>query len=48
MDRARIRNRLEALGLPGGDLADLPDSPKRFPDGARFRVEIPSTEGPSA
>lgn len=48
MDRARIRNRLEALGLPGGDLADLPDSLKRFPDGARFRVEIPSTEGPSA
>jgi hypothetical protein len=24
----------------------LPDSDKRFPDGAQYRVEIPSTEGP--
>src|SRR5262249_5726644 len=24
----------------------LPTSPKRFPDGAQYRVEIPSTEGP--
>lgn len=33
-------------GLPRGDLNDMPDSGKRFPDGAQFRVEIPSTEGP--
>jgi hypothetical protein len=37
---------LESIGLPGGDLHSLPDSPKRFPDGAQYRVEIPSTEGP--
>src|SRR5437667_8792702 len=37
---------LESVGLPRGDLHDLPDSPKRFPDGAQYRVEIPSTEGP--
>ncbi len=40
------RDFLESIGLPGGDLFDLPTSPKRFPDGAQFRVEIPSTEGP--
>ena len=40
------RSSLESLGFPPGDLHDLPDSPKRFPDGASFRIEIPSTEGP--
>ncbi len=40
------RSFLESIGLPPGDLAALPDSPKRFPDGASFRIEIPSTEGP--
>ncbi len=38
---------LESIGLPGGDLHTLPDSGKRFPDGAQYRVEIPSVEGPS-
>jgi Peptidase family U32 len=37
---------LRSIGLPPGDLNDLPDSAKRFPDGAQYRVEIPSTEGP--
>lgn len=37
---------LESIGLPPGDLHELPDSPKRFLDGAQYRVEIPSTEGP--
>jgi hypothetical protein len=37
---------LAAHGLPTGDLGDLPSSAKRFPDGAAYRVEIPSTEGP--
>ena len=37
---------LTSLGLPGRDLAELPDSEKRFPDGALYRVEIPSVEGP--
>ncbi|HTE34343.1 MAG TPA: U32 family peptidase [Chryseolinea sp.] len=39
---------LESLGFPGGDLYSLPDSSKRFPDGAQFRVELPSVEGVSA
>jgi hypothetical protein len=37
---------LSGLGLPARDLLDLPDSEKRFPDGAQYRVEIPSVEGP--
>jgi hypothetical protein len=40
------RDFLASIGLPRGDLNDLPESPKRFPDGGRYRVEIPSTEGP--
>ena len=40
------RDVLTAMGLPGGDVHALPDSPKRFPDGAPYRIEIPSTEGP--
>ena len=43
-----IRDFLAGKGLPPGDLYDLPDSPKRFPDGAQYRIEIPSTEGPRA
>jgi hypothetical protein len=39
---------LGSIGLPGGDPSSLLDSPKRFPDGAAFRIEIPSTEGPRA
>jgi hypothetical protein len=38
---------LESIGLPPGDLHGLPDSDKRFPDGAQYRVEIPSVEGPA-
>jgi hypothetical protein len=40
------REFLASIGLPRGDLNELPDSPKRFADGAQYRVEIPSTEGP--
>jgi hypothetical protein len=39
------RDFLESIGLPRGDLHELPSSAKRFPDGAEYRVEIPSTEG---
>ncbi len=39
------RQLLEDLGYPG--LAVPPDSPGRFPDGAAWRVEIPSCEGPT-
>jgi hypothetical protein len=42
------RRFLQSLGLPPGDLHDLPTSGKRFPDGAQYRVEIPSVEGPRA
>lgn len=39
---------LDGLGLPAGDAGDLPSSWARFDDGARWRVEIPSVEGPGA
>jgi hypothetical protein len=42
----KARELLGSLRLPTGDLYDLPDSEKRFPDGAQYRVEIPSVEGP--
>ena len=41
-----IRDALEQMGLPSSDLRGLPTSQKRFPDGAQYRIEIPSTEGP--
>ena len=44
----RIRDFLRSKGYPPGELYDLPSSAKRFPDGAQYRVEIPSTEGPRA
>jgi hypothetical protein len=42
------RDFLVSLGYPSGDLYDLPTSAKRFPDGAQYRVELPSVEGPRA
>ena len=42
----KARELLTDLDLPARDLAELPDSPRRFPDGAQYRVEIPSVEGP--
>jgi hypothetical protein len=38
---------LASIGLPSGDLHELPDSHLRFPDGAQYRIEIPSVEGPA-
>ncbi|MBK9745431.1 MAG: hypothetical protein IPO91_01500 [Chloroflexi bacterium] len=43
-----VQQLLRDLGLPEGDRHDLPTSPHRFPDGAQYRVEIPSVEGPAA
>jgi hypothetical protein len=43
---SETRDFLRSIGLPPGDLNELPDSPKRFPDGTQYRIEIPSTEGP--
>lgn len=42
------RHLLEKLGYPSTDLQELPASTKRFPDGAQYRIELPSTEGPEA
>ncbi len=39
---------LRTLNLPIGDCYDLPTSSLRFPDGAHYRIEIPSVEGPAA
>lgn len=43
-----VKQLLQELGLPEGDRHDLPTSAQRFPDGAHYRVEIPSVEGPAA
>lgn len=39
---------LEKMGLPAGDNYHLPDSEKRFPDGAQYRLEVPGIQGPAA
>ena len=44
----QTRRFLERMGLPPGELHDLPSSTRRFPDGGQWRVEIPSVEGPNA
>jgi hypothetical protein len=44
---AETRDFLASIGLPRGDAFEAPTSSKRFPDGAQFRIEIPSTEGPA-
>jgi hypothetical protein len=36
------RRSLEKLGLPPGDLYDLPTSGATFPDGGHFRIEVPT------
>ena len=43
---SEIRVALAAMGLPRRRPPRPADSPKRFPDGAQYRIEIPSTEGP--
>jgi Peptidase family U32 len=45
---ADTRQFLSGLGLPPGDLNDLPTSSQRFADGGQWRIEIPSVEGPAA
>ncbi len=44
----RTKTFLTSLGLPAGDLYDLPTSAKRFPDGAQYRFEVPGIQGPAA
>lgn len=43
-----INNLLIKNGFLAAEAYDLPTSEKRFPDGAQYRVEIPSVEGPEA
>ncbi|RZK38532.1 MAG: peptidase [Pedobacter sp.] len=38
---------LEKIGMPSGDAYDLPDSKKRFSDGAQYRFEVPGIQGPA-
>ena len=40
----KIVKAMERLGMPKGDLYELPTSPKTFPDGANYRVEISGIE----
>lgn len=44
----KVRDFLQSCNYPRGDLYELPSTEKRFPDGAAYRIEIPSTEGPKA
>jgi hypothetical protein len=47
MDKlAKIAKAMERAGMPAGDLYELPTSPKKFPDGANYRVEISGIETP--
>lgn len=46
MDKSRAL--LKSMGFLEREAYDLPNSAKRFPDGAQYRVEIPSVEGPEA
>ncbi|MEX1031177.1 MAG: U32 family peptidase [Paenibacillaceae bacterium] len=44
----KTRDVIEKLGFPRRDCHELPTSTKTFPDGAQYRVEIPSVEGPAS
>ena len=42
------RKFMQKLGLPPGDLFDMPTSTARFPDGAAFRIECPTVNSSDA
>ena len=42
------REYVKKLGLPSGDLFDMPSSGLRFPDGAAFRIEVPTVNSAEA
>jgi hypothetical protein len=42
------RRYVKKLGLPEGDLNDLPTSDARFPDGATYRIEVPTVNSAEA
>ena len=41
-----MKTYLGTKGLPTGDSYDLPTSELRFPDGAHFRIEVPTCNSP--
>ncbi len=47
MNMDRVAKMMERVGIPGRDAYDLPSSPKRFPDGAHYRMEISGVERPN-
>lgn len=42
------REYVKKLGLPSGDLFDMPTSKARFPDGAAYRIECPTVNSAEA
>ena len=46
MKKEQIEKAVEKMDMPKGDLYDLPTSPKTFPDGGNYRVEISGVETP--
>jgi hypothetical protein len=44
MKLEEIRKEMEAVGIPGSDLYDLPTSKKTFPDRCNYRIEISGIE----
>ncbi|RKY19265.1 MAG: hypothetical protein DRP63_00905 [Planctomycetota bacterium] len=44
MQQDRTAQIIEKYGIPGRDAFALPDSDKRFPDGAHYRIEISGVE----
>ena len=46
MKMNKVSQAMEKVGIPGRDAYDLPTSPKRFPDGAWYRMEISGIERP--
>ncbi|KYO68738.1 peptidase [Thermovenabulum gondwanense] len=44
----KTREFMKKLGLPEGDLYSLPTSDKRFPDGAHYRLEVPTINSSEA
>ena len=42
------RQYLTKIGLPAGDLFDMPSSPLRFPDGGAYRIEVPTVNSADA
>jgi hypothetical protein len=43
----QTREYLRKIGVPDGDRYNLPTSEKRFPDGAQFRMEVPTVNTPA-